>query len=90
MTVTYEALIEDLVSSQADIIGREAINVARGIDGLEVAEDGSVERITGDRVGVVEALVSAYVDDLGGAATVTLKNAAGVYADELDLPAAIA
>lgn len=90
MTVSYEALVEAMISSQADIIGKEAVNIAREIDGLEVADDGSVDRIDGDAVAVVDALVSAYVDDLGGAATVTLKNAAGGYADELDLPAAIA
>ena len=88
--MSYEALVEELISSQADIIGKEAVNVARGIDGLQVAEDGSVERIDGEPIAVVEALVSAYVDDLGGAATVTLKNVAGGYADDLDLPAAIA
>lgn len=88
--MSYEALIEDLVSSQADIIGKEAINVARGIDGLEVTDDGSIERIDGDPIAVVDALVSAYVDDLGGAATVTMKGVAGSYADELDLPTAIA
>lgn len=88
--MSYDALIEDLVSSQADIIGREAINVARGIDGLDVADDGSIERVDGEPIAVVEELVSAYVDDLGGAATVTMKGVAGNYADELDLPTAIA
>lgn len=88
--MTYETLIEDLIASQRDIIGKEAVNVARGVDGLEIGGDGSVERVHGDPIAVVDALVGAYVDDLGGAATVTLKNAAGGYADDLDLPAAIA
>lgn len=90
MTMRYETLIEDLIESQAGIIGKEAINVARGIDGLQMTDDGSVERVDGDPVAVVDALVSAYVDDLGGAATVTMKKVAGGYADELDLPTAIA
>lgn len=88
--MAYEELVEDLIASQADIIGREAIEVAKRIDGLQVADDGAVERIDGDSLGVIDALVSAYVDDLGGAATVTLKNAAGGYADDLELPSVLA
>ena len=87
--MSYEALIEDLVAAQADIFGAEAIEMARGVDGLEVADDGSVERLRGDGVEVVDELVSVYVADLGGAATVTLKSAAEGHEDRLALPATL-
>lgn len=87
--MSYEALIEDLVAAQADIFGAEAVEMARGVDGLEVADDGSVERLRGDGVEVVDELVSVYVADLGGAATVTLKSAAEDHGDRLALPATL-
>ena len=89
MSVSYEALIEDMIAAQADIFGAEAVEMARGIDGLEVADDGSVERLRGDGVEVVDELVSVYVADLGGAATVTLKSAAQGHAGQVALPAAL-
>ena len=87
--MSYEALVEDMIAAQADIFGAEAVEMARGIDGLEIGDDGSVERIRGDGVEVVDELVSTYVADLGGAATVTLKSAASAHADRVALPAAL-
>lgn len=87
--MSYEALIEDLVAAQMDIFGREAVEMARQVDGLEVADDGTVERVAGDGVSIADALVSVYVEDLGGAATVTLRSAAEAHADRVTLPAAL-
>lgn len=87
--MSYEALIEDLIAAQADIFGAEAVEMARQVDDLSVADDGSVVRLDGDGVEVVEELVSVYVADLGGAATVTLKSAAEGHADGLALPQAL-
>lgn len=84
--MSYEALIEDLIAAQADIFGAEAVEMARRVDGLAIADDGSVERLDGDGVAVVDDLVSVYVADLGGAATVTLKSVAEGHADRLVLP----
>lgn len=87
--MSYEALIEDLVAAQADIFGAAAVEMAQEVEGLALDEDGTVERIEGDGVRVVDDLVSTYVADLGGAATVTLKSAAGDHADRVELPAAL-
>lgn len=87
--MSYEALIEDLVATQTDIFGAAAVEMAADVEGLELGEDGTVERLDGDGVQVVEDLVSTYVSDLGGAATVTLKSAAGDHADRVELPAAL-
>lgn len=89
MSVSYEALIEDLIAAQAEIFGAEAVNMARQVDGLTLADDGRVERLDGEGVEAVDELVSVYVADLGGAATVTLKSVAEGHADRLALPQAL-
>jgi len=87
--VSYEALIEDMVAAQADIFGAAAVEMAQGVEGLALDESGAVERLERDGVAVVDDLVSTYVADLGGAATVTLKSAADDHADRVDLPTAL-
>lgn len=84
--MSYESLIEDIIDAQQDILGAAAVEIARGVRGLSVADDGTVEDVRGDGTTVVDELASAYVDELGAAATVTMKTAAETYADELDLP----
>lgn len=87
--MSYEVLIEDLVAAQAEIFGDAAVEMAEQVDGLALDDDGTVRQLDGDGVRVVDDLVSAYVADLGGAATVTLKSAAGDHADRVELPAAL-
>lgn len=89
MSVSYEALIEDLIAAQADIFGAEAVNMARQVDGLTLSDDGRVERLEGDGLQAVDELVSVYVADLGGAATVTLRSAAEGHDDRVALPKAL-
>ncbi len=84
--MTYDSLIHDLISTQLDILGTNAVDIANEVDGLTVAEDGTVEEISGDGLAVTRKLVSSYVDRLGPAAKVSLENAAETYADELELP----
>lgn len=84
--MSYKSLIEDIVGAQQDILGTAATDIAQNVDGLTVNDDGSVEEVSGNGVAVVDDLVSAYVDELGAAATVTLKSTAEDYADELELP----
>lgn len=87
--MSYETLIEDLVAAQAEIFGDAAVEMAEQVDGLALDDDGTVWRLDRDGVRVVDDLVSAYVADLGGAATVTLKSAAGDHADQVELPATL-
>lgn len=84
--MSYESLIEDVIDAQQNILGAAAVEIAQGVRGLSVADDGTVEEVRGDGVAVVDDLASAYVDELGAAATVTMKTAAEAYADELELP----
>lgn len=87
--MSYEALIEDLVATQVDVFGAAAIEMARAVDGLDLDDDGTVRRLDRDGAQVADDLVAAYVADLGGAAQVTLKSAAGEHADRVDLPGAL-
>lgn len=86
--MSYDGLIEALIDAQAEILGQQAINVAQGVRGMDIDEDGNVLSIREDPVTVVDDLVAAYVDDLGAAATVTMKQVAEDY-DDLDLPASL-
>lgn len=87
--MSYEALVEDLVAAQTDIFGAEAVEMARRVEGVEIRDDGSVERLDADGAEVVDELVSVYVADLGGAAKLTLKSAAEAHADRVALPGAL-
>lgn len=84
--MSYESLIEDIVSAQQNILGAAAVDIAQQVRGLRVADDGTVEEVSDDGRAIVDELASAYVDELGSAATASMKSAAEGYADELDLP----
>lgn len=86
--MSYENLIEDLIAAQADILGAQAIEVARGVRGLQIDDDGTVLDITEDPVTIVDDLAGAYVADLGPAAMNMLTQVAEDY-DDLDLPASL-
>lgn len=84
--MSYQSLIEDIVGAQQNILGDAAIDIAQQVHGLRVADDGTVDAINGDGLTAVDDLASAYVDELGAAATVTMKSAAEPYAGDLELP----
>lgn len=87
--MSYEALVEDIVAAQKAILGAQAVEMARSVEGVELGDDGTVKRLSADGLDVVDALVSVYVADLGGAAKLTMKSAAAGYADQLALPSAL-
>lgn len=87
--MSYEALVEDLVAAQKAILGAQAVEMARSVEGVELGDDGTVKRLSADGLDVVDALVSVYVADLGGAAKLTMKSAAEGYVDQLALPSAL-
>lgn len=87
--MTYVNLVEDLVASQREILGDGAVNIAQRVGGIQVSDDGTVQGIDSDGVEVVDDLVSEYVDNLGDAATVTLRSVANEYDNELELPSSL-
>lgn len=89
---TYRDLIEAAIDRETDILGQGyAVKTARTVDGIEVADDGSVESLSGDGKDVLEALVEAYKEECGQAAvTLIAKRLAKEGADDLDLPEILA
>ena len=87
--MSYNALIEDIVGAQENILGDAAIDIGQQVDGLTVTGEGVVQEVNRDGVAIVDDLVSAYVDELGAAAVVTLKPVASDYADDLELPGSL-
>lgn len=84
--MSYEGLVEDLIASQAELLGDGAVDVAREVRGLQVNDDGTVEDVTADGKTVVDDLASAYVDNLGPAAASAMQSVAAEYDSDLDLP----
>jgi hypothetical protein len=84
--MSYADLVEDIVAAQGTLLGEGAVTIARGVDGLEMNGEGSVESLNGDGADVVDALVGEYVDDLGQVAQMKAQAVASEYADDLDLP----
>lgn len=84
--MSYEALIEDLVAGQSELLGERAVAIARGVRGLHVNADGSVDELTADGKLVVDELAASYVDEIGPPAAAAMRSVAAGYADEIDLP----
>lgn len=90
----YAPLIEAAIDRMTGTIGQKnAVDAANEIDGLTVADDGSVESLSGDGVDVLGELVERY-SDLGGPVAVSLiaraiKNEVGDIGD-YDLPGTLA
>ena len=58
---TYEDLIMAIVKTQAKVIGLGiALHLARGIQGLEISEDGVAVTYEGDPVTILGELVERY------------------------------
>lgn len=86
--MSYENLIEEMISVQSTVLGTQAVELAKSVRGLQVDDDGSVLDVTDDPVTVVDDLVAAYANSLGDAARVKLTEVAQEY-DDLDLPASL-
>lgn len=84
--MSYESLIQDLITSQRDFVGESAAAVARDVAGLTLTDDGGVDTINGDPVEVVDALVTIYEENLGLVATSAIESVAEDYRDDLELP----
>lgn len=59
MSSGAEQVVEAIVSRQRDLIGGVALKLASGIDGLDVADDGSVT-ISGDDIETIERVVVTF------------------------------
>lgn len=58
----YKNLLNEIIAKQTVILGPDiALLKARGVEGLEVTDDGTVTDISGDPAKTAEQLVDAYV-----------------------------
>lgn len=87
--MTYENLIQDMIDSQATIIGAQAIEIARRVRGLQVEDDGTVQAVGQDPVSAADELAMEYQSRLGNAADRALRHVASQYEDELELPTSL-
>lgn len=83
--MTYAALIEEMIAVQSEVLGDQAVVVAREVRGIHVEDDGTVDEISVDGKVAADDLVQAYADTLGPAARNAMQSVAADYAD-LDLP----
>lgn len=84
---TYEMLIEAAIDRERDVIGEEAIERARSIDGLGVDDDGTVDAVDRDGKAVLGELIDEYVAASGDvAAFLIARRIENLPHDELELP----
>lgn len=83
----FETLIEAAIDRERDVMGEQAIAVARSVEGLTVADDGSVDAVDGDGKRVLGDLVDSYVAASGDvAAFLIARRIENVPHGGLDLP----
>ena len=69
----YKKILSDLIKKQMVILGPNiALDTARKVAGLTIADDGEVLQLAGDGQMVLKALGNAYVDLSGPVAKLTL------------------
>lgn len=94
MTVTsYRDVIEEAVRAEMDVIGEGmAVNVCRRVDGVQVADDGTVEEVAGDGRDVLDRLVGMYIHDFGevSASLIARRIHRELDLGDVDLPPALA
>jgi len=87
--MSYGPLAQRLIEAQESMLGRRAVDVAQSIEGLSVADDGTVEGVDGgdahDRT-VIAALVDEYVSIMGQSAHNRLDDVAAEFEGDLVLP----
>lgn len=80
---SYKDAIEVAVRSEMQVVGDGvAVNAACTVDGLEVADDGSVEELSRPGGAVLQRLVEVYIDRFG---TVSASLIARKLEEEIDL-----
>lgn len=83
----YDALIEAAIDRERDIIGDEAIERARDVDGLDVDAEGVVTDLDRDGKAVLGDLVDGYVATSGDvAAFLIARRIENVPHGDLELP----
>lgn len=86
VNIDYQELAEEIIKHEATALGMDnAVKLARQVDGMEVAEDGTVNRFSGDKE-TVKALTDVYINKLGNPAKVSIKANVASKFQELDLP----
>lgn len=84
--MSYERLAERLIETQQTMLGQRAVDIAASIDGLTVADDGSVSNVADDDRAVVAALVEEYTTIMGSSAANRLESTAAEFDADLTLP----
>ena len=87
--MTYAALIDDMVSTGAEVLGEQSVEIARDVRGIHVNGDGTVEEVSVDGRAAVDDLYRAYVDALGPAVEGPLRSVAAEYESALALPSSL-
>lgn len=82
----YGDLAGEMIDRECDVLGERAIEIAQGVDGITVDDEGGVVGIDGDGSRVIGELADAYIDILGKATEASLSTIAQRYEDEIDLP----
>lgn len=87
---TYRDVIETAIQKELDILGEQALDIAREDGTIDVADDGSVRAITGNETEVFRSLVDRYVETGGAVSASLIANAiSNLNTDDLDLPETI-
>lgn len=84
--MTYAALIDDMIAAQSELLGDQAVEIAREVRGLHVNGDGTVDEISVDGKVAADDLLRAYAGTAGPAAEARMAAVASAYESELDLP----
>ena len=82
----YDQLAHEMIERECEVLGDRAIDIARGVEGIRVSEDGDVLGIDGDGSDVVGDLADEYIAILGKATEASLAAIARRYEDDVDLP----
>lgn len=86
---SYEDAIEVAVRSEMQVVGDGvAVNAARTVDGLTVADDGSVEELSEPGGAVLQRLVEVYIEKFGevSASLIARKLESELDLSDLQLP----
>jgi len=69
---TYEEIIQKAVNKETEILGEKtALNIANDVKGLEMDEEGEIQKLDGEELEILEDLVQEY-QKIGGAVSASL------------------
>jgi ribosomal protein S13 len=84
----YEEIIEKAIMKEIEVLGEQtALEIAREVDGLKVAEDGTVEALEREEHKVLGELVKRY-QKVGGPVSASLiaREVESMISEDMQLP----